>query len=136
MAIDYHPQQGAILICDFDGMKTPEIIKRRPVIVISPRFRNRGKLCTIVPLSTTAPRTIEKYHYQIELCPSLPKPYDEPLKWAKCDMIYTVSFERLFKPFIGKDDKGNRIYDERIIDKAELEKIQECVKHGLGLITS
>ena len=48
-------------------------------------------------------------------------------------MVYTVSFDRLFMPFNGKDDSGKRIYDVRIIDKSDLIKIQQCLLHGLGM---
>ena len=48
-------------------------------------------------------------------------------------MVYTVSFNRLSIPFSGKGTDGKRIYDLRIIDKADLLKIQECLLHGIGL---
>jgi len=48
-------------------------------------------------------------------------------------MIYTVSFERLFLMFKGKDDRGARVYDQRVIDQADLLKIQEALLHGIGL---
>jgi len=48
-------------------------------------------------------------------------------------MVYTVSFDRLFLPFAGKDEHGRREYDARVIDRADLRAIQACVLHGLGL---
>jgi hypothetical protein len=48
-------------------------------------------------------------------------------------MLYTVSFERLFLPFHGKDASGKRLNDVRVIDKADMLKIQQCVLHGIGL---
>ena len=54
MALKYPPKVGTLWICDFNtGFKPPEMIKRRPVVVISPR--RSTELCTIVPLSTTVP---------------------------------------------------------------------------------
>jgi len=63
MAIKYHPEIGTIVICDFKGFVKPEMIKRRPAVIISPRIRYRDKLCPIVPLSTTPPNPIMAYHY-------------------------------------------------------------------------
>jgi hypothetical protein len=48
-------------------------------------------------------------------------------------MIYTVAFDRLSALFAGKDESGKRIHDYRVIDSADLKKIQECVLHSLGL---
>lgn len=133
MAVHFHPEQGAILACDFRGFEAPEIVKRRPVVVISPRLRHRTGLCTVVPMSTTEPRQLEAYHYRLHTDPALPSPYDSPAHWVKADMVYTVSFDRLFLMFRGKDDQGVRVYDQRVIDQADLLKIQEAVLHGIGL---
>ena len=122
-----------ILICDFKGFIDPEMVKRRPVVVVSPRLRQRGKLCAIVPLSTTPPSQLMPYHYKLHTDPELPEPYNSKYHWVKADMIYTVSFDRLSLPFKEKDLSGKRIYDVRIIDKSELIKIQHCILHGLGL---
>ena len=99
MSIQFHPEPGTILICDFKGLNAPEMTKRRPVIVISPRFKHRTKLCTVVPLSTTVPSKIEPYHYKLNITPPLPEPYDANHAWVKADMLYTVAFDRLFLPF-------------------------------------
>lgn len=133
MGLDFHPQQGAIVICDFKGLQEPEMVKRRPVVVISPRFRRRGKLCTIVPLSTTPPSEIANYHYKLLLDPPLPPPNDKPFCWVKADMIYTVSFDRLMLPFEGKDNSGKRIYDQRVLSDDDFRIIQKCLLHGVGL---
>ncbi len=133
MSIQIHPEQGTILICDFKGFIDPEMVKRRPVVVMSPRLRQRGRLCAIVPLSTTPPSQIMPYHYKLHVDPVLPSPYDAKFHWVKADMLYTVSFERLYLPHNGKDAGGKRIYDVRVIDKSDLIKIQHCILHGLGL---
>lgn len=133
MAIQIHPEQGSIVICDFAGFVAPEMIKRRPAVVISPRLRRRDGLCTVVPLSTTPPNPVCPYHFKLHVTPVLPAPYNADFHWVKADMVYTVSFQRLYLPFDGKDSSGKRKYDVRIIDKADLLKIQECMLHGLGL---
>ena len=134
MGIPYHPEQGTIVICDFNrGFLPPEMIKRRPAVVVSPRLRHRKGLCTVVPLSTTPPKEIAPYHFKLHVTPVLPRPYNANFHWVKADMIYTVSFSRLFMPFNGKDTSGRRQYDVRVIDKADLLKIQQCMLNALGL---
>lgn len=75
----------------------------------------------------------EQVYYKFHVDPALPKPYNANFHWTKADMIYTVSFDRLYLPFDGKDSSGKRNYDVPIIDKSDLIKIQECLLHGLGL---
>lgn len=107
--------------------------KRRPAVIVSPRFRSRANLCTVVPLSTTKPNPEEKYHFRLQTDPVLPHPYNKEYHWVKADMLYTVSFSRLSLLFEGKDDQGKRIYDERVICAADLKKVQECMLYGLGM---
>jgi uncharacterized protein YifN (PemK superfamily) len=133
MSLQYHPEPGTIVVCNFHGFVAPEMVKKRPAVVISPRLRNRGNLCTIVPCSTSEPPRISSYHFKLHVDPPLPSPYDSSFQRIKADMVYTVSFDRLTLPFKGKDSSGKRIYDVRVIDKSDLIKIQECVLHGIGL---
>jgi len=132
MAIKFHPEIGTIVICDFNGFIVPEMVKRRPVIIVSPRLRDRDKLCTIVPLSTTPPSRVMAYHYKLKLDKPLPAPYDASFHWVKGDMVTTVSLNRLFMPFIAKD-KGKREYDNRVIDVVDLRNIRACILHALNL---
>ncbi|WP_419605988.1 type II toxin-antitoxin system PemK/MazF family toxin [Thiolapillus sp.] len=133
MPIQIHPEQGTIVICDFKGFVPPEMVKRRPAVVISPRLRRRQHLCTVVPLSTTPPNPVAAYHHKFTLDPVLPKPYNSKIQWVKADMLYTVSFDRLYLPFEKKDGSGKRTYDIRVLDKADMIKIQQCILHGIGL---
>ena len=133
MSLPFHPEQGLIVICDFKGFVPPEMVKRRPAVVISPRLRQRSGLCSIVPLSTTPPTPIMAFHHKLYVEPPLPEPYDAKFHWVKADMIYTVSLERLTMPHVGKNLNGKRIYIQHVIDKSDLIKIQQCVLHGLGL---
>lgn len=133
MSLKFYPDQGAILICDFKGFVEPEMTKRRPVIVVSPKRKNGPRSCMIVPLSTTAPRPVEKFHLRIDLVNPLPDPYPETICWVKCDMLYQVSFERLSLPFIGKEADGTRMYDQRVVDHEELQKIRHAIGLSLGL---
>jgi uncharacterized protein YifN (PemK superfamily) len=133
MALQFHPEQGTIVICDFHGLVSPEMVKRRPAVVVSPRLRRREGLCAIVPLSTTPPNPVEPYHFKLHVTPPLPPPYNANFHWVKGDMLYTVSFDRLNLPFAGKTPSGKRNYDVRIVDPADLIKIQDCMLHALGL---
>jgi uncharacterized protein YifN (PemK superfamily) len=133
MAIHFHPQQGTILICDFQGMQEPEMVKRRPVVVISPRLRNRGNLVSVVPLSSSRPDDTYPYHLQLRIEPPLPAPYDDPVCWVKGDMVYTVGFYRLFAPQLGKDQSGKRQSDIRVLGSGELTSVMSCVLNGIGL---
>ncbi|WP_366938186.1 type II toxin-antitoxin system PemK/MazF family toxin [uncultured Brevundimonas sp.] len=65
MTVIAHPQPGTIVRVDLnDGFRPPEMVKRRPCIVLSPPIRDRKQLCTVVPLSTTPPRQIQDHHLE------------------------------------------------------------------------
>ena len=128
MAITYHPKPGAILICDYDtGFRVPEMVKRRCCVVITPRLRRRDGLCTVVPLSTTPPKPAEDYHCEVVLERELPKPWEGPHKWAKCDMLATVGYHRLSPIGIGRGADGKRRYLYPHVSAAQLKDIRGAV---------
>lgn len=133
--LKFHPEPGVILMCDFDklGLKEPEMVKFRPVVVVSPRLKRRHGLLAVVPLSTTEPAELMPYHCVIELNPALPKPWDSPRMWAKADMIYTVRFERLDLVRTGRDQTGRRKYLTKAVSEDQLLGIRKCVLNGLGM---
>ncbi|MCW5699332.1 MAG: type II toxin-antitoxin system PemK/MazF family toxin [Rhodospirillales bacterium] len=136
MAIREHPKLGTVLFCDFDsGFREPEMVKRRPVVVISPKIKARHQLCTVVALSTSAPKPIMAYHCQIDLRPRLPRPWTSDGIWVKGDMINTVAFHRLHLVRLGKDVSGKRIYAYEPLSDENIKKIRKCVLHGVGLST-
>lgn len=95
MALRYQPHPGTLLMCDFNtGFTPPEMTKRRPVVVISPRPKNQIGLCTVVPLSTAAPHPVKPFHH-LMAARSLPAEFRARDSWAKCDMVYTVALRRL-----------------------------------------
>jgi len=114
------------------ALKPPEMIKKRPVIVISPRSR-RKNICTVVALSTTTPAPIEPYHALIEFYPKLPVKFDVKDVWVKGDMIYTVSFERLELIKNGRDRSGKRKYYTSKLPRKSFEKVMKCVQNGLAI---
>lgn len=122
MAIQYAPQSGSIILCDYGGI-IPEMTKRRPVVVVASVSDN---LCMVVPLSTTPPKRVQPWHVKIELEEPLPCPYEEMTCWAKCDMVSSVAFFRL-NLLRGGKAYGKRVYLERRISEADLEAIRSAI---------
>jgi uncharacterized protein YifN (PemK superfamily) len=95
MPITFHPRPGTVLICDFStGFQPPEMVKRRHVVVVSPRRRHHSGLCLVVPFSTVSPDPVEAFHHVISVGTY---PFFHPHRdvWAKGDMLTCVAFGRL-----------------------------------------
>lgn len=135
MPLTYHPKPGEIVLCDYStGFAPPEMVKRRPVVIVSPRLRNRTSLVTVVPLSTTAPFPVESHHCSLVLAAPLPKPFDSPQMWAKCDMMATVSLARLDRFRAGRVTGGyGRNFVTGNVSAADLIEIRNGMLHALGL---
>jgi uncharacterized protein YifN (PemK superfamily) len=134
MGIQFHPGQGTVVICDYStGFIVPEMVKRRPVIIICKPRQRRPRLCTVIPLSTTAPNPVEDYHAEIRLPFALPAPFDAGTQWVKGDMVNTVSFDRLNLIHLGKDKNGNRRYLRTPIGDELLGIVQRCFLAGVSL---
>lgn len=128
-----HPQAGTIVRVDLsEGFRAPEMVKRRPCIVLSPPIPGRQNLCAIVPLSTSAPRSVMDHHLKLKFDPVLPHPYSSPEMWVKGDMVLTVAFHRL-RLLFSHTDHGQRVYDVRVLGPVTLERVRACVRSGLGL---
>jgi uncharacterized protein YifN (PemK superfamily) len=125
----FYPAAGHVLLCDFSrGFVAPEMLKVRPVVVISRKETHGRKLCTVVPLSTTAPQVVMDWHHPLA-CDPCPLFSNGSQVWAKCDMLYTVSFERLDK-FHRKTRKGREYYVPSI-SLDDLAAIVDAVKSYL-----
>jgi uncharacterized protein YifN (PemK superfamily) len=124
MAINFHPKRGTVLMCDFEGFKTPEMVKRRHVVVVSPRYRRHTGLCLVAPFSTVPPHEIEPHHYEI---PCGRYDFFDPAKstWAKADMITCVSFQRLDRLLLYGRYAAPQLKPE------DLSAIQRCIAHAL-----
>ena len=135
MPITSHPGLGCIVTCDFDqGFKEPEMVKNRPVVVVSPQIAWRPGLCTVVALSLTAPATVRPYHCKLTIEPALPHPWSSEEVWVKGDMIAAVGFHRLNLIRMGRDSTGGiRRYRMNPLDPAQLKAVRACVLHSLGL---
>lgn len=129
MAIGFYPRAGQLLMCDFTGFVAPEMVKPRPVVVVSPRLPYRSEIVAIVPISLTAPihgepfvvRLSKNYHpLESDLLPC----------WAKCDMLLNISRSRLdgFKV-------GRRKWETPQISGEDLKAVRHGVIHGLGMGT-
>jgi uncharacterized protein YifN (PemK superfamily) len=133
MTILFHPRPGAILLCDYTGFRDPEMVKVRPVVVLSPRLRHRDQLCTVVPLSTTAPFSVENYHCCLAFDQPLPSPWHARECWVKADMLATVGFHRLDRIRLGRGPDGKRKFLDFVLPESELQKITEAVLYAIGL---
>ena len=124
------------MLCDYDagGFRPPEMVKRRPVVVLVGALPKRGKLLSVVPLSGTPSDPSVSYHCRIELAQPLPPPYAETEWWVKADMVATVGFERLDLFRTGRDQFGRRKYMTDLRISAEnFELIKAAVRRALDL---
>lgn len=127
MTLLYQPKEGSVLICDFRGYEVPEIIKIRPVIVIR-RHRTNKLLVTVVPLSTTPPQTVLAHHLQLESHLQ----GANPVCWAKCDIVATVSLGRLDR-IKSEDRHGKRTYKIAELSSEQFLAVKAAVRGALGL---
>lgn len=95
--LKFQPAPGTVLVCDFRGYILPEIVKTRQVIVLW-KHKSNAKLVYVIPLSTTPPHDAALAHEFNSVL--IPREGQDPNTkiWAKCDMVYTVSTERLSMP--------------------------------------
>jgi uncharacterized protein YifN (PemK superfamily) len=125
MALLYQPRPGAVVMCDFHGFVVPEMVKRRPVVVLARNRQNR-ELVTVVPLSTTQPNPLGSSHHQFAQSP-LPNAHSVQC-WAKCDMVATVALARLDRCKAGK---GHYVSPQ--ITQGDLAAIRAAVAIALGV---
>lgn len=125
----YYPKQSHVLRCDFRGFVAPEMVKIRPVVIISPTLRHGSRLCTVVPLSTTAPSPVMPWHIRLSRNPN-PLGISQNEVWAKCDMVYTVSFDRLDR--FHRKTRNGREYLSPSMDREDFQRVLSGVKAYLG----
>ena len=90
-------------------------------------------MCTVIPLSTTAPNNPQNYHYEFHVPFELPEKWKRGTVWAKCDMIYAVSLQRCNLLQGKKDRQGKRSYILNSISSVHLKEIESCIMHSLGM---
>lgn len=138
MPIQYALPVGTILLCDYDlgGFREPEMVKRRPAIIISPRLPYRDGLCTVVPLSGSPPKHEVPYQCRIEMDQPLPDPFPYKAFWAKADMLATVGFGRLDMFRTGRDQEGKRKYLQPKLNTENIQRVRQAVLSALGMVSS
>ncbi len=135
MAINYPVSPGTIVLCNYDtGFSPPEMVKRRPVVVVSPRLKGRDGLCTVVPLSTTPPKVVVPYVCKIVLETPLSEKFSELVLWAKADMLSTVGYCRLdlFRTDRDRVERRRRYYMVKISED-ELQSVRDSILYALGI---
>lgn len=134
MGLKFHPAPGSIVICDYStGFRAPEMVKKRPAVVVSPRLPHRDGLLTVVPLSRTPPKNPVKYQCLLTLTQDIPS-YEGREKWAKADMLATVGMDRIDLPRLERDRaSGLRRYLTMKVTPDQLKLIQTAVLHALGM---
>ena len=131
MPIPFQPKPRTVVYCDFSGYIPPEMIKRRPVVVLAAHKRN-AKLVAVVPLSTTRPNPVEEHHFQLLQNPLADSEMKEV--WAKCDMVAVVSTKRLeLIPTGRRLSNGQREYVTSKIGQDQFDAIRKGVALALGL---
>jgi mRNA interferase MazF len=134
LPLGIHPEVGTVVVCDYTtGFKPPEMVKLRLAVVISPRLKRRNNLCTVVPLSTQDPDPAEEFHRIVTLPQEVPK-YPGLEKWAKCDMLATVGFQRLALPQEERQPfEAVRRYINMRLGDEDIVAVLNCVRRALGM---
>lgn len=73
------------------------------------------------------------YHARLDIRPILPKPLESEGIWIKGDMVNAVGFHRLDLVRIGRSEEGKRQYYYNLLNNGQMELVQRCVLHGMGL---
>jgi uncharacterized protein YifN (PemK superfamily) len=127
--VTFVPAEGMMLLCDFSaGFKPPQMVKVRPVVVLSQRVRNR-QTCIVVPCSSAAPqntKVVSVILYQSKYS------FLDCNSFAKCEMAATVSNGRLF---LFRDRVTGRGRDSRLttVDAGDLANIRRGTARAIGL---
>ena len=125
MALTFFPEPGMILVCDFSGYVAPEMIKTRPVVVISPRRHDvslPAATSIIVPISTKPPLPQRPWQYRI----SGGKYRGIPECWAKADLVAHVSIQRLDRLRVASE------YVLQSLDQADLAGVRLALRFATG----
>lgn len=126
MPISFHPRAGQVLVCDFQGFREPEIVKKRPVIVVSPRLPYRSGLVAVVPVSLTPPRNDVPFIARLSRNYNPAEADDLPC-WAKCDLVLNIGLWRLDGFKIGR-----RRWETPQVTGEDLRAVRKAVLAGLG----
>lgn len=100
-SIQYAPQPGRVVMCDFSFLQKPEMQKQRRAIVVSKRLASVTGRCSVVPVSMHALNAGHPLH--LEFAPGTYNFFHatNPV-WALCDHVYTVGLNRLWQINMGR----------------------------------
>jgi uncharacterized protein YifN (PemK superfamily) len=130
LPINFVPERGRILICDFDMARVhPENSKKRRVAVMSPRSYNArhgagpGR-CIVVPFSVTEPVVLRPsdIHFPAGVYQALTRD-----TWANCDAVMAVSHDRLDRVYIGRGQ-----HSAERLTVADLKRLEAGLRHAFG----
>ena len=137
MSITFTPNGGDVLMCDFGPdpaepgtyplasgpvSMTPEMIKRRQVVVLAANHR----MIMVAPFSTVCPPKMRNFHLHIA---ADTYPFFAPgaENWLKADLTMAVSRDRLDRVYFGNQ------YQRALLSAAHFKACRICVLHGLAL---
>lgn len=120
--LKFQPKPGSVIYCDYVGFIKPEMVKRRPAIVIS-KHRQNSKLLSIVPISKTVPIVVFEYQIEMDSQFCLIHLAGER-SWVKCDMFNVVSLSRLHL----LRDKNSGLRHAPNVGDVFLEKVKKAIK--------
>lgn len=127
MTLTFIPDPATVLICDYTtGFMVPEMVKKRRVVIISPKAYNNRGLCTVVPISTTPPEVEQPHHVKFGAGSYFFLSQDTDC-WAKCDLQAAVSIKRLDRIRIHSQFHAPRI------SQNDLTRIRHGVMHVIGV---
>ena len=134
------PSRGRIIIVNFElaGAGVPPEMRKtgRPCVVVQNNSLARGRLVTVVPLSTTAPDREMPYHHRMDhrSFRDWPVEWDGQgeSRWAKCDYVTTISLDRCIDPY-HRDAYGPRRYVKCRVIAADMAAIEKCILWALGI---
>lgn len=86
-------------------------------------------MCTVVPLSTTSPEPAKSWHHQMPHLRVTGWDARGPI-WAKCDMLSSVSLDRLNKPYIKA--RSGRNYITHKLDQQDMDAVKLCIRAYFG----
>lgn len=128
--VGHYPKAREVLECDFSGFRVPEMVKSRPVVIVSCSTARPG-LVIVVPLSTTPPETEQPWHHML----SRASQWDKKARWVKCDMLYAVSCRRLSAWKLGgRTPDGKRKYLRNFfVSERDFAAIQAAILKALNI---
>ena len=127
--IPFTPSAGAVMICDFTrGFRAPEMVKTRPVVVVSEKARNFGT-CIVVPIGSKKPTNGDALTVSLQIAKY---PFLEQDSWAKCEVVNSVRHGRLYRL---RDPVSGKHCDTRttMLDEADLSAVRKATAQALGL---